>query len=319
VDKLIGGLAEPLARRWSGEALGASLVFWAAGALLFMLGRSTPQLGCPPRGPAGSLACRLEGYGLLGLAVGTVMAAAAVIGASLAVAAVAPRVVRLLSGAGWPARGPVRPVARWRVRRQQRRRSNLARVAAAEPGQAGGRERGAAYDRLRWYPGATTALAPTRIGNAFVALGQRIADRYGLDMAIVWEPLLAVLPDPVQGRLAEQSRTVAVRAQAVTWAAAAALWAPLAPDLPSAVAWLAGSVALASVAYTLLLDAVRFYCDLVEGVVSTHRLLLYRAIGLAPPWSTAAERSQGEQLSAFLGVGLRVPAVLAWDDGRENR
>jgi hypothetical protein len=319
MDKLIGGLAEPLAKRWGGEAVGASLVFWAAGALLFMLGRSTPQLGCPSRGPAGSLVCRLAGYGVLGLAVGTVLAAAAVIGMSLAVSAVAPRVVRLLSGAGWPARGPVRPFVRWRVRRQRRRRSSLARVATGRPQRAGGEERAAAYDRLRSYPGANSALAPTRVGNAFVALGQRIADRYGLDMATVWEPLLAVLSDHVQGRLAEQSRTVTARAQAVTWAAAAAIWTPLAPGLPSTVAWLAGSAALASVAYLLLLDAVRFYCDLVEGAVSTHRILLYRAVGFAPPGSTAAERSCGEQLSSFLGAGLRVPAALVWDDGRANR
>jgi hypothetical protein len=323
VEKLIGGLSEPFAKRWGTEAVGASLVFWAAGVALYLLGRSSSGLSCPDGSVPGVLACRLAGYGPLGAVAGLVILASVVVGSSLLVTAVAPRVLRLLAGAGWPPWWPVTTLTRWRLRRHQRRRRRLARIG---PPVAGGsadsptvermllhRSQVTAWARLRWYPGAVAVLAPTRIGNAFAAVSQRIGDRYGLVLAVAWEPLLAVLPDHLHGRLAEQSRVLNNRAQAVVWPLAALGWIPLTSSLPVALGGLAVVATLSWTAYVLLGDAVRCYCDLIEGAVGTHRVLLYRAVGFLPPASTATEPADGARLSAYLDVGVRTPVALVWD------
>jgi hypothetical protein len=323
VEKLIGGLSEPLARRWGGEAVGAALVFWATGVVVYLLSRSSAALDCPGDGLPGELVCRLAAYGSLGAVAGTVILASVVVGSSLLVAGVAPWVLRLLAGSGWPRWGLVTRLTRWRLRQHQRRRRRLARIG---PPVAGGsaepqpiervlldRSQRIAWAGLRWYPGDAAVLAPTHIGNAFAAVSQRIADRHGLVLAVVWEPLLAVLPDHLHGRLAEQSRVLTSRAQGVVWPLASVVWLPLIGSVPLALGGFLVVVGLTSVAYALLCEAVRCYCDLVEGVVSTNRVQLYRAVGFAPPASSATEPAEGARLSAYLDVGVAAPVALTWE------
>jgi hypothetical protein len=323
VEKLIGGLSEPFARRWGGEAVGAALVFWATGLVVYLLSRPSAALGCPDDGLPSDLVCRLAAYGALGAAAGTIILASVVVGSSLLVAAVAPWVLRLLAGSSWPRWVLVTRLTRWRLRRHQRRRRRLARTDPPIAGGSAGpqtieqalasRSQRTAWAGLRWYPGEVDVLAPTRIGNAFAAVGQRIADRYGLALTVVWEPLLAVLPDHLYGRLAEQSRVLTSRAQGLVWPLAGVVWLPLAGSVPAALVGVLIIVGLTAVAYGLLCHAVRCYCDLVEGVVGTNRVLLYRAVGFAPPASSATEPAEGARLSAYLGVGVAAPVALAWE------
>lgn len=323
MEKLIGGLSEPLARRWGGEAVGAALVFWATGVVIYLLTRSSSALGCPGDGLPAELVCRLAAYGSLGAVAGTVVLASVVVGSSLLVAAIAPWALRLLAGSGWPGWGLVASLTRWRLRHHQRRRGRLARIGPPVAGGSAGlqpiervlldRSQRTAWAGLRWYPGDAAVLAPTRIGNAFAAVSQRIADRYGLVLPVVWEPLLAVLPDHLHGRLAEQSRVLTSRAQGMVWPLAGLAWLPLTGSVPVALGGLLIVLGLTAVAYGLLCDAVRSYCDLVEGVVSTNRVLLYRAVGFAPPASSSTEPAEGARLSAYLDVGVAAPVALAWE------
>ncbi len=45
MNSIVGALIEPLARRWSGQVAGASLAFWAAGLLAYVISAPLPRSG----------------------------------------------------------------------------------------------------------------------------------------------------------------------------------------------------------------------------------------------------------------------------------
>jgi hypothetical protein len=344
---------ETAVRSWQPRITGAALVFWAAGPALWTIGRRTEPGTCtigPAQVPHWSDAvCGMAADGAAGQADLGLLAAAAVAGSALAVAAVTPKVLHFLAGVGWPQGsfgGPLRRVLEYLLLRQATRRAELAsaRFPARTPEPPAAAKSApvptaqarrdirqlrrhnaqtaaddlldsAARARLRRYPSTHAVIAPTRLGNCLLAAGERIRERHGLDLDVCWELLLTVLPPEVAARLNQQSATVLSRAQGMLWAAAAAIWAFGAAGPTAAAGWIAGIAILTRLYYAGLCPAVEAYCDIVEAVLLADRHLLYRAAGLEPPRTTGEEPADGRTLSLLLrGVCPEPPMPLTWHD-----
>lgn len=168
--------------------------------------------------------------------------------------------------------------------------------------------------RAQWYPLSDTSLKPTRLGNAFTAVAERIRHRHGLDLSTCWPALLQVMPEPLQARIEAQSDHVARRIQNLLWVLAFLAWMPL---LPRALAW---TVALTVAVLTRLLwwslaGATEQYCALLEAAVLTTRRLLYDTLGWPLPRDVTEEPSLGQALTDFLTRRAPVgPVTYRWRD-----
>ncbi|MBE1537057.1 hypothetical protein [Actinomadura algeriensis] len=342
MNKLLETLAVPWTRRWSGQVAASAVVFWTLGAYLVLVTGPDRSRGCPARGDALLGAwCRTERYGAAGLVLTGLLAAAAMLGSALVVAASTPRVLALLTS---DHRGG--PAARWLLRRTLARRRRAARVvprprptpplapgpldrlplvgarlgarwrlARSEWRRSGGvqdeRRVRAASAELRRYPRADALLAPTRVGCLLAALTERVERRHGIDLPLCWELFLAVLPAEPRRRLEDESRRVAMRVQILVWTAAALLWAPLFPGRWGVV-WSLAVLAVARLVHSGLRDAVEVYCDLAEVTVGMYRDRMFTALGWSPPDSTATEHGLGQALSAYLDGHAANVRPLAW-------
>lgn len=334
MDSLVKALAEPWARWWGSQNIGAALAFWAAG-LLAWAARRPGGLRCARA--SHDTWCQIQQAGTAGTVVAVVAAAAVVAGSALLVGALAPWLIRFLSGAGWPYQGSItrvsRPAARWLIRRQVSRRGRLAAAGGGPPAEPdpvddgpGARRRNheaiaryaehRAVDRsaaagLRRYPDDRGLMAPTRIGCALAAVGERVGKRHALDLEWCWEPLLAVLPAEPRQLLASESLRVTQRGQGLVWSVLALVWTALIP-FPWAVLWVLAALLGACLLNAGLRDAACIYCDLVEALVAANRHLLYRSLGLDPPESAAAELSAGRRLSDYLAGRGDTGLVFRW-------
>ena len=344
MDRFVAALAEPWARKWIGQAAGAALAFWVVGLLAWLMRQPATAFPChgAGAGPGAGLWCHAQDAGAWGAtAAAAALAVAIVTGSAVLVAAIAPGLLSLLAGEGWPWQGrwaaAVRPVLRWLIRRQIDARGRAAAAGrpaggrsaaiAAEPGARRkahqaiaadatyGRVDRAAAARLRRYPPTVAATAPTRIGSAFAAMTERVWQRHRLDLSVCWEPILAVLPGPARESLARESTRLTRRAQNLIWACCAAVWAGFLQPPWAIIGWLVAVAALSCVLYGGLRSAAETYCDLVEAIVAVHRRLLYQGLGLALPDSTSAEIVAGAALSAYLSGVQAVDLPFSWPAG----
>ncbi len=338
MDQFLGALAEPWARRWSGQVAGAALAFWFIGLVLYLMHTPDSGLACPAAAHSASLWCRVDHAGTVGLVTVLAAAAAAVIGSAFVVAALAPRLVSVLAGDTWPARGPGaatgRFVLRWLLLRQVDRQGRIAAAGGPVPDRvprvAEGTDRRrrahraiaayaadvrtdhAATSVLRRYPAAPGAVSVTRVGCALAAMNERVWRRHGLDLSVCWEPLLGVLPDSAREHVARESTRVTLQAQNIVWAFAVIAWTSLLDAWWMTLIWLLAALLLVRILYGGLCSAVDIYCDLIEATVVLHRHRLYQAVGVAFPASTGAEPAAGTALSDYL-AGARLPDLpLSW-------
>jgi len=354
VNVLIDAFAGRVAKRWAAQVAAATLVFWSMGVLLALVTRG-PVVHCAE--PAGDRAVRLPSAGCIRLPQGAsattllgFAAVSAVAGSGLLVAAATPRLLDLLTGAGWPQAGRrglgPRSLLRLLLRRQLRRRRAAARTwfpppaplaapaptatAPASAALVAGRKAvrraaerrhldaalagvadAAASARLRRYPWDARLLAPTTIGNVYAAMGERVDRRHGLDLAVCWESLITVLPAEALATLARESARVSLRAQNLLWALAGSLWALLLP-FPVSLAWVAGVVALLLLVHAGLRDACATHADVVEALLTSHRGELYVMAGITPSTTTALEPAAGRALTAYLAGHGALDLPLHW-------
>lgn len=338
MDQFLGALAEPWARRWSGQVAGAALAFWVAGLVLYVARTPASALTCPAAGHPASAWCHVDHLGTLGVVTACAAAAAAVIGSAFVVAALAPRLVAILAGDNWPVRGPAAPAAglllRWLLRRQVDRLGKIAAAGAPVQDQvpqvAEGTDRRrrahraiasyaaemrtdqAATAALRRYPAAPGAVRATRVGCALAAMNERVGRRHGLDLWVCWEPLVGVLTDTARQSLARESTRVTLQAQNMVWAFAAIAWTSLLGTWWAALIWLLASLLLVRTLYGGVCSAMDTYCDLIEATVVLHRHRLYQAVGAALPASTGAEPAAGAALSGYLAGSQAADLPLSW-------
>ena len=160
-------------------------------------------------------------------------------------------------------------------------------------------------ERARWeaatarYPTNEVPVRPTASGNLLAALRQRADQHLGLDLVVVWGPLLDVLPQQQRTRLTERSTAVLRLFEPVIPTLVLAFAASLIPSWPPAVAWIGGCVVLSATLYIRAVRGVRRYVDDVENTLVIHRAPLFRACGLLPPVDTAGEVRAGQQLSQY--------------------
>ena len=147
---------------------------------------------------------------------------------------------------------------------------------------------------------ATTAVLPTRAGNAFAALDQRVRRRHGLDLSACWPLIEQTLCRSALDRL-EAGIETGRRADPEP---AVDRWPPWSGCRPSRLG-LAVLVAVACAVLAVLLwwavsGAVEQYCALIEATVAAHRRAMYVAVGWRPPTSTAQEPERGRALTGYL-------------------
>ena len=195
-----------------------------------------------------------------------------------------------IAGLGWPSGRPfarlIKRSCGWHRRRRERLLAEL-------------RAGGGAAARLVWYPTGDAGIRPTRAGNAFAALGQRIRRRHGLDLSACWPLIEQTLSQPARERLEQASSRVAGRVQNLLWTIAAVLWLPAFPVGLAVVIAVIGAV-LAALLWWAVGAAVEQYCALIEASVATNRRAMYVAIGWPPPTSTKQEPDHGRALTGYL-------------------
>jgi hypothetical protein len=338
MNELLGTLAEPWARRWSGQVAGAALAFWVTGLVIYVGRNDASELRCPATGAAPGVWCRIDHSGAAGYLILALAVLATVIGSASIMTALAPRLIYLLAGNGWPVRGLAaalsRPLVRWLMRVQLDR---LGRVASAGtpvhesvPALAASPDRRrrahrllaadaataqvdrAAVATLRRYPAAPQAMGLTRVANSLAAMNGRVWRRHGLDLSVCWEPLVAVLPESARESLTRESTRVTLQGQNLGWAIAALAWAALLPVPWSVAAWIVIVLIVLRVLYGGLCAAVDSYCDLIEATVAVHRHRLYRALGFAPPASTSTEPVIGALVTDYLLGSQASDLGLSW-------
>ncbi len=177
-------------------------------------------------------------------------------------------------------------------------------------------ERDAVAELYR-YPCDAALMAPTRTGCALAAMVERVARRHGLNLAVCWEYLLAVLPVEARARLDQESRRVTLRGQNLVWTLGAVLWAPAFGPSWYAVGWVLGITLVAALLMRGIREAVEGYCDLIEALVTCYRERIYTSVGFARPASTTGDIKAGRTLSEYLSGWSRDPAVaLEWPPRR---
>jgi hypothetical protein len=281
VDLLLGSLVSARGRLWASGAAAGAVAFWCLGALA--LGGVPVQVPQTSRceAPDARILCVVGDQGGVRLAAVLLLGVLAVVaGTALVAALTAPALSAIAGGhrTGW---GPVG----WATRRHERRRTRLA--AGADAG------------RLTWYPAGDGEVRPTRAGNAFAALQQRVHHRHGLDLSTCWPLIEQTLPVDARNRLEVGSHRLAGRIQNLLWTLLALGWLPwLWGRLAVVVA--AGSVALAVLLWWAVAAAAEQYCALVEATVAAHRHAMYAAVGWPLPISIAGEPEHGRAFTGYL-------------------
>jgi hypothetical protein len=155
-----------------------------------------------------------------------------------------------------------------------------------------------------WYP--CVPLAPTRFGNVFAAMKQRIKARYQIRIDTVWNLFQSGLErtDERDAReLRRRSALVVKRAEAMIWVAMMGCWALFLPGWQWLVAGLSACVVVAYAAYRRMCGAACAYCDYIEDMMRKHFGQLYEQLHLPPPEFTSDLRAKGRELTKYYDTG----------------
>lgn len=286
------------------SAIPGALAFWCLGALA--LGSIPLTAPRPARCglPAVGVWCNLSNRADVRFAALVLLGVLGVTAGTSLVATLTGPVLRLVAGFGWPVSGPLGWVTARRINAHRHRRDRIAGRLELSGGVTAG--------RLAWYPTGDAAIRPTRVGNAFAAMDQRVRRRHGLGLATCWPLLEQTLPRQASDRLETASRRLAGRVQNLMWCVAALIWLPAFPAAVSVVI-AAAAIVLAGLLWWAVSAAVEQYCALIEATVTAHRHGMYLAIGWPVPTSTASEPARGQALTGYLNRLADVGDVaLAW-------
>jgi len=321
-DALVNAVLESWSGRWRSAAFGAATMFWLTSATIYLLLHGISPTVC--KDPAYKpIWCHADVQPSIAV-TGPLVAVAVVIGSALLANRLAPGVFDILTGGSWLRRRWLWPIAwlgcQWRHWR--RNRLNLA-VTTPHSNPTVNWLRQVRRHRHEWllrnrYPRGPVVL-PTRIGNSFHSVDQRVHLMYGLDLESTWGPLVAVLPEESRKSLTDQSTVIVLRVQALIFALATPAWALLLLDghaspVPAGIIWLAVAIVAAVLAVSArgVASASDEYADLALTIVRLHRMRLYDALGFARPTTDTIERVAGQRLTSYLLSQQTGPVEFAW-------
>jgi hypothetical protein len=157
---------------------------------------------------------------------------------------------------------------------------------------------------------------PTLLGNVGEAARERISDRHGIDVTVLW-PSIAALVGPAEAEALERARRSADTLTAATagWLMSVVAVVPvLEADTLALLAIPAIAALLTRMTYGEAIAAELCYWRLVEGSVDLQRLRLVDALGYRRPSSADEEREMFRRLSAAAGEttapGLELASTL---------
>jgi hypothetical protein len=297
VDVLLSSLVSARGRIWAADAMAGAVAFWCLGALAV----AGLPIGVPAAtrcvDPDAHILCFLGDRDGVRFAAVLLLAVLGVIASTAVIAALTSPALAVVAGIGWP-RGVAAPL----VQRHERRRDRLV-LGRGDP-------------RLVWCPAGDEIVRPTRAGNAFASLQQRVDRRHGLDLPTCWPLVEQTLPEPARNRLETASGRLAGRIQNLLWTLLALAWLPWLPSRLAAVVAF-GCASLAILLWWAIAAAAEQYCALVEATVAAYRRVMYAAVGWPPPRSTNGEPDQGRAFTGWLSRLRPFPDVqLEWRDDR---
>jgi hypothetical protein len=289
------GAGSKVADRLVAALLGPALIFWAGGALAWIVRFGWPATlaGLTPIIEHGELAAFV--------AIPTLV----VVSAALEAALVLPT-LRLLEGYG-PLWSPLRATALgWTNARASRARAKWQALAELEPGSLSAAQRAEYVEldlRLRRFPVNAADRMPTTLGNVLRAAERRPTEKYGLDAVICWPRLWLILPDDVREQISAARAELDTGARIWLWGffflgwSILTLWAlPIALlAMLSSGRWLVG--------------AAETYGDLLESAFDLFRARLYESLRWPLPEDTSEEFAAGQRLTEYLFRGTVAGAV----------
>lgn len=287
MDKIVGELLGPFARRLATSAAVATVTFWAVGVMLFFWLHPQPLPGCPS-----------GGKDLCGALTGGWVRAAPLLGCLVGAMVFSywlwfgqtTMMTSLLTGSEWPrwlrlAGAWIESKRRWRTKRDALLTPPVRRARAGMRWFPHGRR----LSRRTAAPHEDLALEPTRLGNVFAAAAEHVRDEHGMELHTCWRYLPSVATSTEITSLEFASRVLLDRALAVMWLLASLSWLALLPGTPAKLVFTALALLLARVFYRRMCQAAAHYCDNLETVIHTHETELRKRAGQSTP--VASQRS----------------------------
>jgi hypothetical protein len=278
IDSLAKLLIDPLTERWRSAAIGGSLVFWLVlvGLALFTwpaAGRAGDVLAAchPAQAAARPLWCSLPAAGRAGAAL--VGGVAAVIATAFLVQALAPPFLVLMQGDGW-------------------KDSRLAWLPLKW-------QRHYVKKHTYRYPLKPGKLRPSRMGNSLAALEERVQEKFGYRLDVVWDVFVASLPEDAMKAVAAKSSGIHLVCQNLILSGAGFIAVIIVIPGGWPIVAAPAILALLTVCLSRAIGAATDgYCDLILTTLILHRDVLYHALGEAPPKPGENVSQRGAALSA---------------------
>lgn len=207
----------------------------------------------------------------------------------------------------------------WLRAMQSARRARLRRAASLDgvqgvPDREAIQRAGAAGFELRRrfpLPESAQPLRATGFGNALAAAADGAGRPYGLDTAVAWPRLYAVLGDSVRGMVDSQRDTMD---SAARMSATMAITAVASAVLLCRTGWWCAlalvPASLAAAAYAAAVQAALAYGQTVRLAFDLHRLDLLKALGIDVPEDWHGQRAVCAALSDFWRQGVPPAATV---------
>jgi hypothetical protein len=241
-----------------------------------------------------------------------IVAAALLIGSSMALDQASRPLLRILEGYWWRIlKRPREKLIARQIGKERRLRSRWNELARA-PADAGSRDAQAVaatatrdrdYSkldvRLHDYPADEARTMPTLLGNVLRASEMYSQERYGLDAVIVWPRLWLLLPETAQQELVASRRALDNSVAAMAALALSLVW----------VIWAWWVVPLSLLGVPLIyrsfaVPRAQVMAQLVTGAFDLYRSALYQALRFPLPDDPDTEPHIGAGISQYLWRGF---------------
>ncbi|MGS2640185.1 hypothetical protein [Streptosporangium sp. LJ11] len=280
VESLGKIILEPLAGRWRGVAIGGSVMTWLVLALIVLLTvhpkpGSTWPVDCGPAATSPRpLVCAVAAN-VNGPVLVLALTVALIVGTAFVSMALAPLLLRTAQAERWGDWPGARRLSKLLHSRSRRKRP-------------------------RAYPSVVhpAGLRPTRLANRFAALGERVDKTLGLDLTVIWNLLICVVPQETRTQFTDKTQGLHVTCQHLLLCLGGTAGAvALLPGFGYRAMALVLGCLLVTAVWRRLADMVDEYCEMALTTLVLHKDALYEAIGETSPGAQEDLRQRGLELT----------------------